>query len=134
MLYDLATAPPEPGSLLESIFLLITTRRREAELFQTEALIASVVGATAKDMDIVEKALTSYKNSMFPFLEAEKGKRSELAKQALEQWTSHTAFKIKPLWMANDARARKLQSQLRRSTERTKKAEEMRRYQKHVRI
>jgi hypothetical protein len=90
MLYDLATAPPEPGSLLESIFMLITTRRREAELFQTEAIIAAVIGASAGDMEAVENALTSYKNVMFPFLEAEKGKRSEMAKKALEQWTSHT--------------------------------------------
>lgn len=134
MLYDLASAPPEPGSLLESIFMLIATRRREAELFQTEAIVAAVVGASVSDMEAVENALTSYKNVMFPFLEAEKGKRAEMAKKALEQWTSHTAFRVKPLWIANDPRTKKLHSQLRRSTERTKKAEELRRHRKHVRI
>ena len=77
MLYDLAAAPPEPGSLLESIFLLIATRRREAELFKTEAIVAAIVGTAAEDMEVVEKALTNFKNTMFPFLEAERGKREE---------------------------------------------------------
>jgi len=134
MLYDLATSPPEPGSLLESIFLLIATRRREAELFQTEAIVASVVGSAKDNMEGIEKALLNYKNTMFPFLEAEKGKRSELAKAALKQWASHVAFRVKPLWMANDSRVRRLQSQLRRSEERTRKAEAMRKTRRHMRI
>lgn len=120
--------------MLESIFMLITTRRREAELFQTDALISAVVGASTANMEMVDKALTSYKNAMFPFLEAEKGKRSDMAKKALEQWTSHVAFKVKPLWIANDSRARRLKSQLRRSADRTRKAEEMRSRRRHTRI
>jgi hypothetical protein len=134
MLYDLAATPPEPGSLLESIFLLIATRRREAELFKTEAIVAAVVGTAAEDTEVIEKALTNFKNTMFPFLEAEKGKREEMAKKALEQWTGHTAFRVKPLWIANDSRQKRLHSQLRRSTARTQKAEEMRRHHRHTRI
>lgn len=62
MLYDLAAAPPEPGSLLESVFLLISLRRREAELFQTEALIAAIVGSANEKFDAIEDALHSYKD------------------------------------------------------------------------
>lgn len=134
MLYDLASSPPEPGSLLESIFLLITTRRREAELFQTEALISAVVGTVSKDFEGIEKALEAYKAAMFPFLEAERGKRAAMAKEALKQWTSHVAFKVTPLWQANSTQHKRLHSQLRRSAERTKKAEEMRSHRRHTRI
>jgi hypothetical protein len=98
MLYDLASGPPEPGSLLESIFLLISLRRREAELFQTEALITSILSAGSGKFDPVEQALKNYKDAMFPFLEAEKGKRADMAKEALKQWTSHVGFRVKPLW------------------------------------
>jgi len=134
MLYDLASAPPEPGSLLESIFLLIATRRREAELFQTEVLISAVAGTVSKDFEGVEKALESYKAAMFPFLEAERGKRAAMAKQALKQWTDHVAFKVTPLWQANSNQHRRLHSQLKRSAERTQKAEEMRNLRRHTRI
>lgn len=134
MLYDLASAPPEPGSLLESVFLLIATRRREAELFQTEALVSAVVGTVSQDFEGIEKALQSYKSTMFPFLEAERGKRQEMAKEALKQWTSHVAFRVKPLWQANNPQHKKLHSQLRRSAERTRKAEELRNVRRHTRI
>lgn len=134
MLYDLASAPPEPGSLLESVFMLIATRRREAELFQTEAMVTAVLGAGGENFEPVEKALMAYKASLFPFLEAEKGRRAEMAKQALKQWTDHKAFTVKPLWMMGDHRAKRLRSQLHRSAERTKRAEQLRSRRRHVRI
>lgn len=134
MLYDLASAPPEPGSLLESIFLLIATRRREAELFQTEAIISAVIGVAVESFEGIEKALQSYKSAMFPFLEAERGKREEMAKEALKQWTSHVAFRVTPLWQSNSSKYKRVHSQLRRSAERTKQAEELRNKRRHTRI
>jgi len=134
MLYDLASGPPEPGSLLESVFLLLSLRRREAELFQTEAIITAVLGAGTDKIEPIEEALKAYKSSMFPFLEAEKTKRSVMVKEALKQWTSHTAFRIKPLWAVADPKQKRLASQLRRSAERTEQAEDLRRKQRHTRI
>jgi hypothetical protein len=134
MLYDLANGPPEPGSLLESVFLLISLRRRETELFQTEALITAILSAGTDKFEPIEQALQAYKNAMFPFLEAEKVKRSELAKRALEQWTSHKAFRVRPLWTAYDGRTKKLHSQLKKSAERTQQAEELRRKKRHTRL
>ncbi len=45
MLYDLASEPPPPGSLLGSVFTFITERRQEAEYFKTKALIAASLAA-----------------------------------------------------------------------------------------
>lgn len=134
MLYDLASKPPPPGSLLESTFLLVSLRRREAELFQTESIITAILGTKAEKFEPIEEALKAYKNAMFPFIQAETLKRSEMAKKALEQWTSHKALKVRPLWAAPDGKARRLQSQLKRSAERTQQAEELRRKKKHRRI
>jgi len=134
MLYDLASSPPEPGSLLESIFLLITTRKREAELYHTEALISAMIGVANKDFEGIEKALESYKNAMFPFLEGERVNRAEMAKAALKQWTDHKAFTVKPLWQSNNPQQKRVQSQLRKSAERTHKAEQLRDYRRHTRI
>jgi hypothetical protein len=134
MLYDLASGPPEPGSLLESAFLLISLRRRESELFQTEALITSILAAGSDKFEPVEQALKAYKNAMFPFLESEKTKRSDMAKEALKQWSSHVAFRIKPLWTAYDGKTKKLHSQLRKTVERTQQMEELRRKNRHTRI
>jgi hypothetical protein len=134
MLYDLAPAPPEPGSLLESVFMLITTRRREAEIFKAEALVTAVLGAGGDNVEPIEKALMSLKSSLFPFLEAEKERRAELAKKALKQWTDHKALKVRPLWQMGDRGGMRLQSQLRRSAERTRRAQELRSRKRHMRI
>jgi len=134
MLYDLASGPPEPGSLLESVFLLISLRRRESELFQTEALVTAILSAGTDKFEPIEQALKAYKDAMFPFLEAEKTKRSDMAKAALKQWTDHVAFRVKPLWTAHSGGAKKLHSQLKRSTERTQQAEELRRKKRHTRL
>lgn len=134
MLYDLATQPPEPGSVLESVFLLISIRRRETDLFRTEALLAATVGAATQDFSAVEESLAAYKHSMFPFIESQKGKRTELAKDALKQWTDHGAFNVTPLWNAGHREVKKLHSQLRRGAERTLKAEASRRGKSHQRL
>jgi hypothetical protein len=134
MLYDLASGPPAPGSLLESIFLLISVRRREAELAQTQTIITAIVGAAAGNCEAIEASLKEYRDAMFPFLESERTKRAVMAKEALEQWTAHTAFKIRPLWTAHAGGAKKVYSQLRKSAERTQQAEEKRQHTKHTRI
>jgi hypothetical protein len=134
MLYDLASGPPEPGSLLESVFLLISLRRRESELFQTEAIITAVLAAGSDKFEPVEHALKAYKDAMFPFLEAEKTKRSDMAKAALKQWTDHKAFRVRPLWTAYDGRTKRMHSQLKKSAERTQQAEALRKKKRHTRI
>jgi hypothetical protein len=134
MLYDLASTPPEPGSMLESVFLLVSLRKREAELLQTEALITTILGAASEKYEPIETALKAYKNAMFPFLESENIKRADMAKEALKQWTSHVAFKVQPLWTAYDGKTKRMHSQLRKSAERTQQAEEMRKKKRHSRI
>ena len=132
MLYDLATEPPEPGTLLESVLLLVSLRRREAELLQTEAIVTAVAAAPGGQIDSIRNALKEYKNSVFPFLEAERKKENVEAQKTLEHWVKNMAFKVKPLWKAEHSK--KLYSQLRKGMEKTQHAEELRRQKRHTKI
>jgi hypothetical protein len=132
VLYDLAQGPPEPGTLLESVFLLVSLRRREAELLHTEAIVTAIACLEGKDFKLAVDAIQALKNTLFPFLEAEKKKLDDKEKAALKYWTQNIKFKVKPLWNANQDR--KLHSQLKRSAEKTKQAEELRKRKRHTSI
>ena len=132
MLYELAQEPPRPGSLLESIFVLIAKRKREAEYYKTKLLVAAALAPHAEGGGKqVEEAFTAYQTSMFPFLEEEKGKTDRDSKKLLKHWTNK-ALKIRPLWRAQESKP--LVSKLRKGAERVRQAEELRRKKKHRRI
>lgn len=133
MLYDLAAAPPEPGSLLESVFLLVSLRRREAELYQTEVLMNAIMlaGSENPSYELLDKAFQEYKNTLFPFIEAEKIKTDADTRKALEYW-SKQVFHVKPLWQATKNRRRS--AQLRTGEKASARAEHLREVKTHRRI
>lgn len=132
MLYDLASEPPRPGSLLESLFILMAKRRREAEYYKTKVLAtASIAAHSEGGGKELEKAFESYQSSMFPFLADETKKTDKDSKKLLKSWTNK-ALKIKPLWRAQENKP--LISKLRKGAEQVKKAEALRRKKDHRRI
>jgi len=132
MLYDLVPEPPEPGSLLESVFLLISLRRREAELYQTESIVAAIAAAAVEGgADIIENALNTYKDTLFPFLAGEKVRKDDESRKILEHWAKQV-FRVKPLWHSGESK--KLHSRLRRTAEKVTELEAERRKIKHRRI
>ena len=132
MLYDLSQELPAAGSLLESIFLLIALRKREAEVLQTEAMVVAIAGAQSGQIDLIQKSLREYKNAVLPFLQAEKSKEEVDMKSMLKHWVDKKAFTVRPLWRAQDNK--RLHSQLRRGAERTQQVEAKRRQKQHRRI
>jgi len=131
MHYDLAKEPPRPETLLESVFILITKKRQEAEYFRTKSLVASNLATTEAGVKLLNEALDEYRSRLFPFLSGEKNKLDKTTKQALKQWT-RKVLKIRPLWRAQDNKG--LVSRLRKGAERTRKAEGLRRKHRHQRI
>ena len=132
MLYDLASEPPRPGSLLESVFMLIAKRRRESEYYATKLLVAATVAPHAEGGGkAMTKAFEQYQVSMFPFLEEENKKVDKDSKSLLKHWTNKV-LKIRPLWRANENKH--LVSKLRRGAESVRRAEALRRQKKHRRI
>lgn len=132
MLYDLASGPPKPGSLLESVFIFMAKRRQEAEYFKTKTLIAASIATSLKEGGkLLDESLDQYRSIMFPFLSETKKKLDKDTKAALKQWTNKV-LKIRPLWRAHENKP--LISRLRKGAEKVKKAEELRRQRQHRRI
>ena len=121
-----------PGTLLESVFLLISLRRREAEYLQTEAIVSAIGCIGRDDFKIAVDAIKAYKASLFPFLEAERKKTDAEVQRTLKYWTEKMAFKVRPLWQAG--RDKKLHSQLRKGLARTQRAGELRQQKRHTKI
>ena len=133
MLYELADEPPPPGSLLESVFLLTAKRRQEADYYKTSTLVAATLAAATQDTSALKEALDTYRNTVFPFMAAEKLKELQATKDTLKKWTQDiTAMKIRPLWRAHDHKS--LVSKLRRGKEKVIQLEEERRKRRHRRI
>ena len=132
MLYDLASGPPKPGTLLESVFVLMAKRRQEVDYLKTKVLmIASLAYKIENGGKLLDEAMDSYRVTLFPFLGDEKRKQDIEHKEILKKWTRY-AFKIRPLWRAQDNRA--VISKLQRGAEKTRRSEELRRKKRHRRI
>jgi hypothetical protein len=131
MLYDILDGPPEPGSLLESVLMVLSKRRMEAVYFSNR-MLAHAVLAPHTGGDGLKDAMEEYTNSMFPFLAEHRTERERLAKEALDQWTSKKALVVKPMFRPVDRK--KFVSRLKRGRENLEKAEELRRRMKHRRI
>jgi hypothetical protein len=132
MLYATASGPPRPGSLLESVFILLTKRHQEAEYFKTKTLMtASLVDKLENGGKLLTEALDNYRERMFPFLRDEKKKVDVDSKKVLKAWTSKI-LKIRPLWRPQENKA--VVSKLRKGAEAVKRAESLRRASPHRRI
>lgn len=124
MLYNLAQAPPEPGSFLESAFLLLTKRRQEQEFFRTRALVEAVLAPHLEGETSVSETFSDYMNVMFPYLSRQPKKKDEM-KEALDHWVGKRMFRVKPLWEAGDKPVR-FRSSLQRGRERVERREQLR--------
>jgi hypothetical protein len=123
MLYDLAQAPPEPGSLLESVLLIVAKRRQEAEWLGTKCLMLANMAEHLKG-DALQKIVDVYTDTMFPFLGKHTQERDKLAKKAVKAWTGVGPLRVKPLWLNRDQRA--VQSRLRRTAAKLQEQERKR--------
>lgn len=127
MLYDLAQAPPEQGSLLESVFLVLAKRRQEQEFLRTRVLIEATL-APHLEKSTVSEAFGDYFDSMFPYLGSEKTVKTEdLQREALEHWVGKGPLTVKPIGMPADQKRSQVRSALQRSAARVAAAEDARR-------
>lgn len=84
MLYEKYEGYPEPGSPLETVFMLVWLQKQQANLLATQALVAAVrAGDSDEAGDVVVKAFDDYANKMFPFFERASDTKLEEEKKAL---------------------------------------------------
>jgi len=99
MLYDLAKEPPEAGSLLEFLMILVSKRRQEARIWETRVIAEAVLAPHAKEHHLSE-FMNSYINSLFPYLAHKLENKEEAQRKELKRWTANKKLAVKPLWMA----------------------------------
>lgn len=131
MLYDLADSPPLPGSLLESLFLIVTKRRQELEFLQTRLLIEAIREPNLEKSG-VKDSFQNYLEAAFPYLERERRKEGDEAREMLKKWTDQGALRVRPLWRGKENRG--VLSKLRKGAERVRQSEELRRKYRHRRL
>lgn len=126
MLYDLAQAPPEQGSLLESVLLIISKRRQEQEFLKTRVLVEATLAPHLEGESKVSETFKDYMDTMFPYLGEERDTKETLAKQALDHWVGKGPLRVRPLWQSAE-KPRRIRSALQRGAEKVREIEKMRR-------
>jgi hypothetical protein len=124
MLYDLSPVAPESGSLLESLFLVLTKRRQEAEFLRTRVLVEATLAPHLEGKSKISETFSDYFNAMFPWIKNQKSATETLMAQALEQWVGKKVLRVRPLWQSNQ-KPKKLKSSLERGRSRVEARERL---------
>lgn len=91
--YDLKILP-EPGSPLESIFVVLFTLRQDIEFNKTMTMLHAILEAPRQTLEqykpdkTLDQAIEAYVKSMYPYWDADKKADIQKAAQVLHQWVS----------------------------------------------
>lgn len=97
MYYDLSREPPEPGSLLELAFRMLSKRRMVTQVLETRVLVEAFLHPHA-EKDTLTKAMKDHLESVFPYIATNQKSKESVAKEALKDWTSKGPLHVKPVW------------------------------------
>lgn len=121
MLYDTAGAPPTPESLLESIFIIISQKRRKAEFYTLRAtILASLLSgpAATKELSVqLDEALKEVIETVIPFAAGKGTNLDDDAKSALKKWVESGPRSVRPAAGLMDTNSMKMASKLKRAKE-----------------
>ena len=101
MLYDLADGPPRPGSLLESVLMIMAKRRSEVRFLETRVLVEAILAPHAKENTLSE-AFKRYMDTLLPYLAKDSESDKEKQRRLLNKWVGGGPLRVKPLWMDKD--------------------------------
>lgn len=124
MLYDLGTKPP-PGSLLESVFKIMSQRRMLQELLRTKVLMEATLAPHAEEgAKSLQKTMDRYMEAMMPHLKKVGVKTSESEKEVLDRWTNRGPLGVRPLsTRPRGGNSRKITSALAKGRQRVQQLE-----------
>lgn len=125
MLYELAPEPPEPGSLLESVFMLMAKKRQEIRFLETRFLAESAILSEQENADAFREAYRDYSDAIFPYLARDREEEARKAKKVMHDWAAQKALRVRPIWRPHEVRG--VVSRMRRAAEKIKSQESRRR-------
>lgn len=85
--YDKYEGPPATNSPLESLFMLVSIRRMEAELLSTRALVHASMMTPDSKPDPTIKAFQDYADKILPFLAASQDLERQKERETLLAFT-----------------------------------------------
>jgi hypothetical protein len=102
-MYEKMASPPEPGTLMESLILLVWRARQEIQMQQTRALVHAVTAAAAGEgnekeaTDQLHKAWSDYLDELFPFQKGKRSNADNAAMGALQRELKRGPLSVTPL-------------------------------------
>lgn len=101
MLYDKLVGPPEPGSVMEALCILVQMRREMTELYRVHTVVQAVLITAhpeSKDTgDSVREAFNNFKGSLMPFVKHALREEQAKVMQALHEEVKRGPLRITPL-------------------------------------
>jgi hypothetical protein len=99
-LYEKATNLPEPGTPLESLFLLVWRSRQDIRLMETRAVVQALMASNSESKDAQKNLLdawTDYSNELFPFQRGTKRRSDDAEMSFFKKETKGKSFRVIPL-------------------------------------
>lgn len=101
IVYDKLQGPPEPGSVMEALCLMVQARRELKELYSMRTVVQAVMlGQHPENQDTgeaVKEAYELYKGSLMPFLEGEIKRGENDVVKAIREEVARGPIAVQPL-------------------------------------
>lgn len=104
MLYQLAPEPPEPGTLLESVFLILTKMGQEEKFLQSRLMVEAILRPMAENSQGLQDAFRDYQDVIFPFLARGREDEKEKMRKAAKSWTAQGPMRVRPLQSGRESK------------------------------
>ena len=103
-MYDLAAAPPKPGSIREVVFLMIQMRRELMRFQETMVVVQAI--RDEESGDATQKAFESYRNTLMPYLKKQLDEERKQVIKALRDEAGKGPLKVAPILSPAMARSK----------------------------
>jgi hypothetical protein len=105
LIYDSLERPPKPGSILEAVCLMVQMRREVTQFYSVFAMVQAIISASDEGSgDVVNKAFSSYRDSLMPFLKNQMKDEQKRIKDFLSQEVLRGPLKVQPMASTVDMR------------------------------
>lgn len=103
LLYELTAAPPEPGTIMESLLLLVWRARQEIRFQETRSVVQAVLAASVGEggekeaSEQLEKSWEQYLDEMYPYQRGTRKRADDSAMEVLLSEASKGPLVVTPL-------------------------------------
>jgi hypothetical protein len=101
LIYDKLAEPPIPGTMLESLMLLVWKARQDTRLYETKAMLNAIMISTQPAKDELNKLLQeswdAYIDTIYPFSKGKSKTQDQKAIEFMRQEIQRGPLKVTPL-------------------------------------